>query len=207
MNMNCNIIKDLLPSYVDGLCSEDTCKVVENHLEHCEECRRFVKMMEVEPPMDTTQMILDEVEVAKEPFKRINKKRRIQVLVAIVITFMITVIGTFVVQENGAINQNFFPREMAFVNATDNMQEWESLKFNDQNYLIFDSIFWNKEIINDASNEWDILLRVKDKSGHIVIDEVQVPAGKSVKLDGLKRNEKYFFEVKAPQGRFWINAT
>lgn len=207
MNMNCNIIKDLLPSYVDGLCSEDTRKIVEKHMKNCEECRRVVQMMEMEKLTDTIHMISDEVEVAKEPFKRIDKKQRIQVLVVIVITFMITVIGTIVVQEVGAVNQILFPRAMAIVNVTDDLQEWEGLKFNDQNYFIFDSIFWDKEIINDASNERDILLRVKDDSGNIVINEVQVSVGKSVKLDGLKRNKQYFFEIKAPQGRFLISTT
>ncbi len=36
--MNCNIIKDLLPSYIDEICSGDTAKAVEEHTEHCEEC-------------------------------------------------------------------------------------------------------------------------------------------------------------------------
>ena len=185
--MNCNIIKDLLPSYIDEICSEDTAKVVEEHVEHCAECQRYIKMMK--QPTHSIQMMSEEVKVAREPFKRINKKRRIQVLVAIAITFMMTIIGSFVVQEVGAVNQVFFPKVHALINVTDDMQEWESLKFNDQNYIIFDSIFWDKEIINDASNEWDVLLRVKDESGNVVIDEIQVPAGKSVKLDGLKRNK------------------
>ena len=204
--MNCNIIKDILPSYVDGLCSEDTRKVVEKHLEQCEECQRFRKMMEVEPPSNSIHMLSDEVKAAKDPFKRINKKRRIQVLIAIVITFMMTIIGFFVVQDVGTVNQFFFPQARAIVNTTDNMEEWESLKFNEQNYIIFDSIFWDKEIINDANNIGDILLRVKDASGNIVIDEVQIPAGKGVNLDGLKRNEQYLIEIKAPQGNFLITA-
>ncbi|MFZ0446658.1 MAG: zf-HC2 domain-containing protein [Bacillus sp. (in: firmicutes)] len=207
MNMNCNIIKDLLPSYVDGLCSADTRKVVEKHLEHCDECRRFVKMMKVDPPTDTLRMTSDEIEVAKEPFKRINKKRRIQVFIAIVITFMMTIVGYFIVQDVGVVNQIFFPKEFGTVNMTNDMEEWESVRFNDQDFIIFDSIFWDKEIINDVNNELDIFLRVKDEEGNILIDEIQVPAGQGVKLDDLKRNEKYFFEIKAPQGRFLISAT
>ncbi len=152
-------------------------------------------------------MSSEEVKAAKEPFKRINKKRRIQVFVAIVITFMMTTIGAFVVQEVGAVNQFFFPRAMGFVTVIDDdMKEWESVKFNDQNHLIFDSIFWGKEIVNNTINEKDVLLRIKDANGNVVIDEVQVPAGNSVKLEGLKRNEKYYIEIKAPQGKFYINA-
>lgn len=208
--MNCNIIKDLLPSYIDEICSEDTAKAVEEHIEHCEECQRYIQMMK--QPTNSIQMMAEEVKVAKEPFKRINKKRRLQVITAIVMTFMITIIGYQVVQNVEIINQFFFPKVMAIADIADDREEWQSISFssdliNHQDYVIYDSLFWRKEIINSANNESDVLLRVKDEKGNVIIDQVQVPAGKSVKLDGLKRNEKYYIEIKASQGRFFINAT
>lgn len=42
---NCNIIKDLLPSYMDAVCSEDSRKLVEVHLNGCRECRNLMEMM------------------------------------------------------------------------------------------------------------------------------------------------------------------
>ena len=39
MNISCEIIKDLLPLYHDNVCSEKSCKLVEKHLETCEECK------------------------------------------------------------------------------------------------------------------------------------------------------------------------
>ena len=38
MELKCSIIEDLLPSYVDGICSKDTKELVENHLAGCEQC-------------------------------------------------------------------------------------------------------------------------------------------------------------------------
>ena len=38
-NKECDIIKDLLPSYVDNICSEASKEWVEAHLAECEECR------------------------------------------------------------------------------------------------------------------------------------------------------------------------
>lgn len=35
----CNIVKDLLPLYIEELCSEDSKDYVETHLENCEKCR------------------------------------------------------------------------------------------------------------------------------------------------------------------------
>lgn len=37
--LNCNITKDLLPLYIDGVCSEESKTAVENHLSECEHCR------------------------------------------------------------------------------------------------------------------------------------------------------------------------
>ncbi len=42
---NCNIIKDLLPSYMDDICSEDSRKLVEEHLSGCRECRNLMEMI------------------------------------------------------------------------------------------------------------------------------------------------------------------
>ena len=39
--INCEIIRDLLPGYVDGLTSEYTNEAVKRHLDHCEDCREI----------------------------------------------------------------------------------------------------------------------------------------------------------------------
>lgn len=38
--INCNVIGDLLPLYVDGAVSEDTKKLVEEHLAECADCKK-----------------------------------------------------------------------------------------------------------------------------------------------------------------------
>lgn len=38
--MKCNVIADLLPLYVDECCSEESSKLVREHLETCEACRK-----------------------------------------------------------------------------------------------------------------------------------------------------------------------
>lgn len=39
MNTSCNIIRDLLPLYHDGVCSEESKALVEAHLKNCAGCR------------------------------------------------------------------------------------------------------------------------------------------------------------------------
>lgn len=43
--ISCNVCKDLLPIYVDKLCSEESEQLVENHLSGCEDCRNTYEAM------------------------------------------------------------------------------------------------------------------------------------------------------------------
>lgn len=43
--MNCNIVKDLIPLYIDGCCSGESEKVVEEHINNCNECKKFFEDM------------------------------------------------------------------------------------------------------------------------------------------------------------------
>ena len=43
--MNCNIIKDLIPLYIDGCCSAESEKVVEEHIRDCDDCKRLLEDM------------------------------------------------------------------------------------------------------------------------------------------------------------------
>jgi len=80
---NCNIICDLLPSYIDGICSEDSRIAVEKHLKKCEHCGNTYNEMtgvKIEP------MVVDEVEIKNitEPFVKINTRYHIKVLSCVV---------------------------------------------------------------------------------------------------------------------------
>lgn len=43
--MDCNVIKDLLPLYVDECCSEESTSLVVEHLDACESCRKVYNQM------------------------------------------------------------------------------------------------------------------------------------------------------------------
>ncbi len=43
--MNCNVIKDLIPLYIDECCSEETARLVDEHLKECESCLRVYNDM------------------------------------------------------------------------------------------------------------------------------------------------------------------
>ncbi len=43
--MDCNVIRDLLPLYVDDCCTEQSSNVVQEHLESCKSCQRIYSAM------------------------------------------------------------------------------------------------------------------------------------------------------------------
>ena len=80
--INCNVIKDILPLYVDDLVSEDTKALVESHLKKCDSCMEEYRKM-----ANVLQM---PIECVTEPIEKLQKKWRNQ---KIVITLYTTVIS------------------------------------------------------------------------------------------------------------------
>lgn len=46
MNITCEVIRDLLPLYHDGVCSNSSKSLVEEHLKNCEACRKELDMID-----------------------------------------------------------------------------------------------------------------------------------------------------------------
>lgn len=44
--MNCKVVQDLLPNYVEELCSDETERFIQEHIEYCEECRQVLAAMQ-----------------------------------------------------------------------------------------------------------------------------------------------------------------
>ncbi len=55
--MDCNVIKDLLPLYIDKCCSEESSELVEEHLLHCDECKAVLEDMNTIPEVDENTAI------------------------------------------------------------------------------------------------------------------------------------------------------
>jgi hypothetical protein len=68
---NCNIVKDLLPLYVDGALSAESKRMVEEHLQICKECSRERERMErdVIPPVATENITAPINSLKKSYFK------------------------------------------------------------------------------------------------------------------------------------------
>ena len=79
MKITCNIIQDMLPLYVDDVLSEDSRKMVEEHLKDCEACREKRRNMEEDPLPSFSQA--SEKEILLGIRRRIRRKRLAAVLI------------------------------------------------------------------------------------------------------------------------------
>lgn len=74
MKTPCNVIRDLLPLYQDGVCSPESRQLVEEHLEGCETCRAEWERMSA--PIPTAHPQVEERTVAKAASSAWKRGRR-----------------------------------------------------------------------------------------------------------------------------------
>lgn len=72
--MKCEIARDLLPLYVEDLCSEETKNAVKEHMEHCESCQGVYSSLKA--PVEEAVGQLEQEEAPIEPMKKVKKKIR-----------------------------------------------------------------------------------------------------------------------------------
>jgi hypothetical protein len=68
--MKCEIIKDLLPSYIDELTSDESNKEIENHIRACSKCKSELDNMK----QDINIEMLESNKKDIQPLKKFNKK-------------------------------------------------------------------------------------------------------------------------------------
>ncbi len=44
--ISCDVVKDLIPSYIENLCSEDSREIVNEHISNCEDCKKLLEVMQ-----------------------------------------------------------------------------------------------------------------------------------------------------------------
>ena len=84
--MECGIVKDLLPSYIDGLTSDESNHMIEEHLEKCVECREYLEEMKSEL---TSGKYTEINKVQAKAEIRAFKKLRRRMFYAVIVTLFI----------------------------------------------------------------------------------------------------------------------
>ena len=72
----CDIIKDLLPGYIDGILSETGTNVIKEHLERCEDCRLTCGTMTEKLQEETRAGMIQREQRALDGFKKLRRRTK-----------------------------------------------------------------------------------------------------------------------------------
>ncbi|KOS68181.1 hypothetical protein AEA09_06190 [Lysinibacillus contaminans] len=96
--MNHSVFRDLVPSYIENLTSEETNQQIEKHMEQCEDCRQYVKDMQEDLLVERTHEQKKE-EKNIDFLKKVRSKNRKKILI-IVGSLLSIFIGCFFFFDN-----------------------------------------------------------------------------------------------------------
>lgn len=86
-NQSCNIISDLMPLYVDGVCTKETCEFIEEHISQCETCKNVFENMKTDLTiMNIEEENIEESKVIKGVKKRIWIERIVIALIVLLVS-------------------------------------------------------------------------------------------------------------------------
>lgn len=86
--MKCSVIRDLLPSYIDGLSSVESDKIIEEHLSKCEECKEYYMQMQKGIEAETCKE-----QEGLNPFVKIKRDTIRKMILAVVITVCVVTVA------------------------------------------------------------------------------------------------------------------
>ncbi len=102
--MKCSIAEDLLPLYVEEICSEETRKELEEHIKNCKECRAKLQAYKTDvtlPPVPGDNTATEDTasrpdeKLAVDSMKKVKKKLSVRKTVTLLLSLvLIVVLGT-----------------------------------------------------------------------------------------------------------------
>ncbi len=98
---NCNIVRDLLPLYVEELTSEESVQAIQVHLTHCVECQAHLERMKKKVSVAQTTENADYKKALQVQRRKITTKH---LLIACIALFLGIAIFAFVLWSNGYFN-------------------------------------------------------------------------------------------------------
>ena len=97
---SCNIIEDLLPLYVDDVCSDETKKMIEDHIKYCSGCQQKFDQMKSDLPIDNIEDNIDDSKIISKLSDTWIKNTRLDAKTSIIIVlfYVFAIVALFVLQ-------------------------------------------------------------------------------------------------------------
>ena len=196
MKITCNIIEDLLPLYVDDMVSEDSRRLVEEHLKGCPACRKMQEEMMRENRLtagikdgNSVQINKTEAESLKKIRRRIRKKRILSVILAVVLVAAAGGAGHYWYYDK----ENYISWDAANISVKDGkvystvspLGRLKSILSVDQKnmfYMMSETMWTRRQYPSDSDTEnelWSLqaFQEAHDRSDDAVTDETSFPSG------------------------------
>mgnify|MGYP001624069821 CR=1 FL=1 len=194
MNKNketCFLIRDLLPSFIDGITSKETNKIVEEHLQECTECKNSYEDMEKELNISETLETKKKIKI----FKKINHKiRTLQIIILIILVFLFgTVLTKFTTLnkiETMAENINYNNYYEKIVETADKYTTQIEYYQNNNNLIILlTRIYNNNDIFKSVEYKYNGQeYRYSNMNGEVNLTEGYAPVEPLTQLQFLNKS-------------------
>lgn len=167
--IECDVIQDLLPSYLDKITSETTNKLVKNHLQSCNKCSKILEEMNKEVDTD----VFNQNEQI-DYLKGFRKEKKVAIIKAICIFIIIILLLFLFLQE--VVSKFNFNIDINELSITYNAQEKIDENTMEMQFNVIDTKF-NLEFEYETTNGKDIYI---------------IPVGKFAYFDKPSRTIFYF---------------
>jgi hypothetical protein len=160
MKITCNVVKDLLPLYVDDLTSEDSTNIIEEHAKECTNCKELIATLKTEIEVPEVNM-----QLSNNSYKKLFKKIRNRIISFISIALVIGVLvgifgGSFMDGRRSQASAKKFFKSLAQQNYE---QAFEYVHYYDVSSDLTPQISYNR-----AKSIWiDRVKALKDKGIYV----------------------------------------
>ena len=186
---NCSLIKDLLPLYIDDLCSNESAEIIKNHLEICSSCKKEYEQLTNQPVIkiendNSTELIKG----VGNMFKK-DKKRAIIKTISIFL-IILTLLGAFAFLKVPLMIYKIEFDKGRYSGISETCETWESGEKAKSNYgnEYFD-LFIDKKLGNYEAKkaEKTYILDFGNNKNIVIYDENQ-----GMLIATMDEHKKYF---------------
>lgn len=132
----CSVIRDLFPSYIEGLTGEETNTVIEEHLQECEECSRILEEMR------TPQIKIREEDRKEVDFLKKNRKKNRNIIIGSVIAAL--VLAGFVLVCRVFVLSDKLPKQSLACDVTEENGEFTVTAYSMDSAHIITDMTWKE---------------------------------------------------------------
>ncbi len=146
MKKECNIVKDLLPLYLDNVCSNESKELVLNHLKNCDECQKELENLKINIKKDSKK----DLKILTNFKNKLNLKIFRRVLIIASLIFLI-LLGFTRFYNSYEFTLPYNEKMYVYYHEPDSKNRWNfqiASPYYDRAKMMRTTIFENNEEVN-----------------------------------------------------------